>query len=220
MRVPLATSFLLSISLATVHAWCPPGTWQDQNRNCHSGPPPGNAIGYAPNNGGPIVYYNGQNPNGNNRNNGNNNNNNNNNNGGTSNNYNDREKINYIQNGYTTYNNPGQFFDNYPNQGWNPFRNKASVPFIPVNWLEARHIRLVHGVLAGIAFVGLFPFGAMAAALLPGMIGVGVHVAIQMLGFLFYLIAFAMGIWVASNVRWRDFDLVWRTPFCLSPYGD
>jgi hypothetical protein len=209
MRIKTAGFLFFILSAVSVDAWCPRGTWQDQNGACHGGSPPGNPIGYQPANGAPIVFYNGVNPNGGNQ-------------PGTNivnNGYNGRnapngglnpdgDNINWIQNGYTKHDNPGLFFDNYKNQGWNPFRGMSSIPFININWNEARHIRTVHGAMAGIAFVGLFPFGGMAAAVLPDMIGVGVHVALQMLAFLFYLIAFAMGVWIANTVRWPEFDMV------------
>jgi hypothetical protein len=209
MWVKTASSLFFILSSIFVNAWCPRGTWQDQNGSCHIGSPSGNPIGYQPPNGAPTVFYNGANPNVVNQP------------GSTivNNGYNGAnapngglnpygDNINWLQNGYTKYDNPGLFFDNYRNQGWNPFRGMQSPPFLNINWNEARHIRIVHGVMASIAFVGLFPFGAMAAALLPGMIGVGVHVALQMLAFLFYLIAFAMGVWIANTVRWPYFNLV------------
>jgi hypothetical protein len=204
---------ILAFPLLT-SAWCPRHLWQDQNGHCHFGHPPGNPIGYQSHPGGPVTYYNG---------------NNNNNNGGSPSGSNSifnqnsvfnganassngGDAINWIQNGYTKSHNPGQFFNNYANAGLNPFRGLSTVPFYDIDWNEARNVRVVHGIMASIAFVGLFPIGGMIASLLPGPVGVGLHVAVQMLGWLFYLIGAAMGLWICANVKWDGFDFVSLNP--------
>jgi hypothetical protein len=211
----LTLTLLLSLTSSYAAAWCNAG-WQDQNGNCHPGPPPGPPIGVQPVNGGPIIWNNNYNPNLNAPPGGSGGN------GGAAfgNNFNNQNQLAgsgnvWVQNGYTKFNHPGQFFNNLPNQGLNPFRNARNLPFLPVNWEMAANIRIVHGVMAAIAFVGLFPMGAICAAVIPGIIGTGLHVGLQMLGFLLYLVAAGMGLWMASNIRWEQFDLVRTFIICM-----
>lgn len=60
-------------------------------------------------------------------------------------------------------------------------------------------ILLAHGVMASLAFLGFFPIGGILirAASFSGL--VWVHAALQMIGFLVYIVAFGMGIWIAIN---------------------
>ena len=63
-------------------------------------------------------------------------------------------------------------------------------------------ILVAHGVLAALAFVVIFPAGAISMRLMsfPGL--VKFHAILQGLGFLFYVVAFGMGIWLATNLRY------------------
>jgi hypothetical protein len=58
---------------------------------------------------------------------------------------------------------------------------------------------LAHGVMASLAFVAFFPIGGILirAASFTGLIWV--HAALQIIGFLIYLVAFGIGIWIAVN---------------------
>jgi hypothetical protein len=58
---------------------------------------------------------------------------------------------------------------------------------------------LAHGVMASLAFVAFFPIGGILirAASFTGLIWV--HAALQIVGFLIYLVAFGIGIWIAVN---------------------
>lgn len=61
-------------------------------------------------------------------------------------------------------------------------------------------IILAHGVLACISFVALFPIGGILirVANFPGLLWV--HAALQGFGFLFYIVAFGMGVYMATNL--------------------
>ncbi|KAF2668862.1 hypothetical protein BT63DRAFT_480218 [Microthyrium microscopicum] len=182
---PILLTILLLIS--TIHAWCPPGTWQDQNGHCHARDP----YGWRDP---PPNYYDDRNrPHDRDR---------------------DRDRNQATRDrdrdnvAYSRANHPSYFFSSHRRGAINPLRARNPPPSrLNVDWKLASNVRTAHGIMAALAFVALFPIGAISAAILPGMLGVGVHVVVQMLGFVSYLIAFAMGIWLCSVIRWRDFDL-------------
>ena len=57
-----------------------------------------------------------------------------------------------------------------------------------------------HGVLMGIAFLGLFPLGAIMIRLLsfPGL--VYVHAAIQVLALILAIVGLGLGVWLAQKL--------------------
>lgn len=57
-------------------------------------------------------------------------------------------------------------------------------------WLRRR---TVHGVLAAVAFVVVFPLGAVALRLLPGRLGFWVHAVAQTAGWVLFVVAAALG---------------------------
>ncbi|KAL0943057.1 uncharacterized protein CTRU02_200943 [Colletotrichum truncatum] len=73
--------------------------------------------------------------------------------------------------------------------------------FVGFNIQEAMHIRRIHGVLATIAFVIIFPVGSIAMRLVPGRFGWIVHALIQMAGFILYIAGAALGIQLTQMVR-------------------
>ncbi|KAF6797076.1 integral membrane protein, partial [Colletotrichum sojae] len=73
--------------------------------------------------------------------------------------------------------------------------------FVGFNIQEAMHIRRIHGVLATIAFVIVFPIGSIAMRLVPGRFGWIVHALIQMAGFVLYIAGAALGIQLTQMVR-------------------
>jgi len=60
-------------------------------------------------------------------------------------------------------------------------------------------VRLAHGSLAGIAFVGLFPIGAILIRLASFKGVVWVHAAIQAIATILYVAAFGLGIWMWTS---------------------
>jgi hypothetical protein len=66
---------------------------------------------------------------------------------------------------------------------------------------QQRSMLIAHGIMAGLAFAVFFPFGAISIRLLsfPGLIWF--HAAFQVFAYLFYIIAFGLGIYLANQMR-------------------
>ncbi|KAF9690970.1 hypothetical protein EKO04_011248 [Ascochyta lentis] len=69
---------------------------------------------------------------------------------------------------------------------------------------ERRTMLIAHGVLASLAFVILFPAGAIAIRLasFPGV--VWLHAAFQIFAYLVYIAAFGLGVYIASEMEMLD----------------
>lgn len=69
-------------------------------------------------------------------------------------------------------------------------------------YTKQQRILVAHGVLASLAFLILFPFGAISMRLMsfPGL--VAFHAIFQGLSYLVYLVAFGMGVWMASQMEY------------------
>ncbi|KAF3006807.1 hypothetical protein E8E13_010450 [Curvularia kusanoi] len=69
---------------------------------------------------------------------------------------------------------------------------------------ERRTMLIAHGVLASLAFVILFPAGAIAIRLasFPGV--VWLHAAFQVFAYLVYIAAFGLGVYIASEMEMLD----------------
>jgi hypothetical protein len=110
--------------------------------------------------------------------------------------------------------NPGAFFNGGDNGGddnggdfggLNAFRSG-------INFNAAARARMAHAVLASLAFVIFFPSGAIAVRILPGRLAVLVHFVLQIFGYLVFIAAAGLGLWVATTVRFGNFDLVSYRP--------
>ncbi|QDS71983.1 hypothetical protein FKW77_001490 [Venturia effusa] len=66
---------------------------------------------------------------------------------------------------------------------------------------RASTIRLAHGVIACLAWVIFFPLGAIFIRILPGRLSLIVHALFQLFAYVLYIVAFALGCWMASNIR-------------------
>ncbi|KAK8114602.1 cytochrome b561 and DOMON domain-containing protein [Apiospora kogelbergensis] len=66
---------------------------------------------------------------------------------------------------------------------------------------QAMSIRQVHGVLAAIAFVGLFPIGAILMRVIPGRFAWIIHGVFQILAYGVYIAAAALGIQLMQLIR-------------------
>ena len=66
---------------------------------------------------------------------------------------------------------------------------------------KQRRMLIAHGVLACLAFVILFPFGAIAIRLasFPGL--VWFHAAFQVFAYIVYVIAFGLGVYIAGEME-------------------
>jgi hypothetical protein len=61
---------------------------------------------------------------------------------------------------------------------------------------------LAHGVMASLAFVAFFPIGGILIRIASFTGLVWIHAALQILGFLVYIVAFGIGIWIAMNQQY------------------
>ncbi|KAK7907995.1 hypothetical protein PG985_015298, partial [Apiospora marii] len=80
--------------------------------------------------------------------------------------------------------------------GFGPFQDGAGFDID-----QAMSIRQIHGILAAIAFVGLFPVGAILMRLLPGRLTWIIHGVFQILAYCVYIAAAALGILLVRLVR-------------------
>ncbi|KAB5566090.1 hypothetical protein GE09DRAFT_1218367 [Coniochaeta sp. 2T2.1] len=65
----------------------------------------------------------------------------------------------------------------------------------------ATHYRTIHGILAAVAFVVLFPMGATAMRLVPGRLAIWVHGITQVVAYILFIAAVGLGIWLVRDVR-------------------
>ncbi|KAI1640118.1 hypothetical protein F4809DRAFT_666314 [Biscogniauxia mediterranea] len=66
---------------------------------------------------------------------------------------------------------------------------------------QAVRLRGIHGILASVALVALFPLGAILMRCVPGRSAWAVHAATQLLGYAVYAAAAGMGLYLVSEVR-------------------
>lgn len=65
----------------------------------------------------------------------------------------------------------------------------------------ATRYRNIHGILAALAFVVLFPIGAMAMRVVPGRLAIWVHAITQLVAYIVFIAAAGLGIWLVQEVR-------------------
>ncbi|ROW07461.1 hypothetical protein VPNG_07131 [Cytospora leucostoma] len=66
---------------------------------------------------------------------------------------------------------------------------------------SGRRTLLIHGILACLAFVILFPLGAILLRLIPGRWSFHAHWVVQMLALVLYIAAFALGVAMVRGIR-------------------
>ncbi|KAK8138573.1 Integral membrane protein [Apiospora sp. TS-2023a] len=80
--------------------------------------------------------------------------------------------------------------------GFGPFQDGAGFDID-----QAMSIRQIHGILAAVAFVGLFPIGAILMRVVPGRLTWIIHGVFQILAYCVYIAAAALGIVLVRLVR-------------------
>lgn len=76
--------------------------------------------------------------------------------------------------------------------------------------------RTIHGILASIAFVALFPLGAVSMATVKGRWAFWVHLLVQMVGLLMFIAAAVLGFLMLREVRVPGSDGAgWLVSFSL-----
>ncbi|KAI0125445.1 hypothetical protein BJ170DRAFT_631185 [Xylariales sp. AK1849] len=66
---------------------------------------------------------------------------------------------------------------------------------------SAMNIRNIHGVVAAVAFVGLFPLGAILMRVVPGRFAWILHALTQALGYVIYIAAAGLGIYMVQMLE-------------------
>ncbi|CAD0014361.1 unnamed protein product [Aureobasidium pullulans] len=75
-----------------------------------------------------------------------------------------------------------------------------SIPF-GGDFEKAQRAQIAHGVLASLAFVIFFPFGAISIRLFSFRGLLWFHAIVQVLAYLIYIAAFGIGIYLATQIR-------------------
>lgn len=65
----------------------------------------------------------------------------------------------------------------------------------------ATRYRTIHGILAALAVVVLFPLGSIFMRIIPGRFAIWVHAVTQVIGYVVYIAAAALGFWMVQEVR-------------------
>jgi len=78
--------------------------------------------------------------------------------------------------------------------------DSSEIPF-GGNATFATHLMMAHGILASLAFVILLPIGGILIRLASFRGLVWVHAAIQILGYLMFIAAFGIGVYMATEIR-------------------
>lgn len=76
---------------------------------------------------------------------------------------------------------------------------------------KAETYRLAHGVLASLAFVLFFPVGAISIRIIPSRAAIWIHATFQLLAYVLYIAAFALGIWLVRTIKFGSFNMVRKT---------
>lgn len=69
------------------------------------------------------------------------------------------------------------------------------------NLTDFPSLRLIHGVLASLAFVFFFPVGAIIIRVLPSRFAIWIHAAFQVIAYLLFIAAAAIGIHLGLQVK-------------------
>lgn len=72
---------------------------------------------------------------------------------------------------------------------------------IGIDYAAATRYRTAHGALAALAFVGLFPIGAIVMRMVPGRLTWLVHGIFQLVAYAVFISAAALGIYLVRMVR-------------------
>jgi len=81
--------------------------------------------------------------------------------------------------------------------------------FNSLNYSKAANARIAHAALASLAFIVLFPLGAICIRIpLPGKVGLILHGLFQLFAYLVYTAAVGLGIWLCVYVRFDGYHLL------------
>lgn len=60
---------------------------------------------------------------------------------------------------------------------------------------------MIHGILAALAFVVLFPLGSIFMRIIPGRFAIWIHALTQLCAYIIYIAAAALGFWMLQEVQ-------------------
>ena len=69
------------------------------------------------------------------------------------------------------------------------------------DYQSAEYFREIHGILAAVAIVGLFPLGAVLVRVVPGRFAWLVHALTQVVGYITFVAAAVLGLYLVSLVK-------------------
>jgi hypothetical protein len=74
------------------------------------------------------------------------------------------------------------------------------------------NVRLIHGVVACLAFVAFFPLGAIAIRVFPGKWALRVHLTCQLIAYGLFIAAVGLGVSAANTLKLVKVNLVSSLP--------
>ncbi|KAK4194404.1 hypothetical protein QBC40DRAFT_213658 [Triangularia verruculosa] len=93
------------------------------------------------------------------------------------------------------------FYFGNGNAGGYRYRNRNGNDRAPFDTQQAMNYRTIHGILASLAMVVLFPIGSIILRVLPGKWGLWVHAIFQVLSTFIYIGGAALGIYLVTLVK-------------------
>ncbi|TPX10073.1 uncharacterized protein E0L32_001270 [Thyridium curvatum] len=82
-----------------------------------------------------------------------------------------------------------------------PGISSGSSSFAGFDISAATHYRTIHGILAAIAFIGLFPLGSILMRIVPGKFAIWAHAITQIVAYIVFAAAAALGFYLVHIVR-------------------
>lgn len=98
--------------------------------------------------------------------------------------------------GYSGGNGDNDNDDGFPRGGNGQFGSAAGF-----DTNKASYYRNIHGIVASVAFIGLFPLGSILMRILPGRLALWVHGIFQTITLVVYIAAVGLGIYLARMVQ-------------------
>lgn len=77
----------------------------------------------------------------------------------------------------------------------------GSSSFLGFDISEATHYRTIHGILAAVAFVALFPLGSILMRVVPGRFAIWAHAITQIIAYSVFVAAAGLGFYLVHLVR-------------------
>lgn len=79
---------------------------------------------------------------------------------------------------------------------------------MPFDLDKFNRVRLIHGVVASLAFVAFFPIGAIAIRVVPGKLALWIHIGCQLTAYALLIAAVGTGVWMGDTLKLVKVNLV------------